>query len=99
MGHQIWVEYDDNGNIIQCWEAPDPVIPGQPENCPIELCKRTTLEGVVLPTGTIAHPDPPSDLPALLKERDKTGRALSDLIIERKKVDKETGKLKNKEAK
>ena len=95
--HQIWVEYDDDGNIIQCWEAPDPPDPKHPDVPPISM-EWTDENGVTqIRPNTIKRVSSPFDLPALLKERAKTGRALSQLILECKKVDKKTKELKDKE--
>ena len=97
MNHQIWVEYDNDGNIIQCWEAPDPVDPEYPDIPPIsmEYIDENGIEHTRL--NTIGRVSPPADLAALLKESAKAGRAISALILEGKKFDKKTKKLKDKE--
>ena len=97
MNHQIWVEYDNDGNIIQCWEAPDSSDPKHPDIPPISL-KYEDSDGVVhTRPNTIKRVSPPTDFLALLKVRKTTGRSISALILENKKVDKKTKKLKDKE--
>lgn len=94
--HQIWVEYNKKGKIVQCWEAPDPVAPGDPDISPISMEYEDKSGRVRTRSNTIRRVNPPSDLAALLEERKQTGLALSRLILERKKVNPKTGKLVKK---
>lgn len=94
--HQIWVIINKKGQIQHCWEANDPSYEDSPDISPIQLCCRDTNKEI-LPIGwKQIHLKLPSDFGNIKLLAKKEKKSISQMIIERKKINPHHSKIEGR---